>query len=412
MQPLLKPLLLSLLLLPCLTMAQADKEMPHYELELKVLPGQGKLEATFDLKVDSSFVKNGTLALFLNAQAQMEHLEANLPAEIKKEGLDEARDRIELTFPDLKEAEVVVRMKYYLEIPQNHPINRITEEWVELNLDSFWLPIISEFPRFNYKMQLHMDPSFTLLTGDIKVGRGQDGSVTIVNRLPRLDISFSAAKKLHTVAGEYVEVSAADRNTAIDSVKMLADQAMSFLDTYLDVPEDFAHKRKVVVSPREEVGYSRKNYVVLSEIEDHDALSLASFLSHEFSHYWFSEANIGSKHHWLTESFAEYLSMIFIREEYGEADFEADLEEKKKRIEGDPKALTDYEGRPSHLAMYFKGPLVLHGLEQYLGDEDFKLLLNAFVDRSISTNEELFGLLEEEFGKDAVLELKQLMADI
>lgn len=413
MQSIFKTILFSLLLFPWHNIAQKSeaKALPHYDLEVNILPEQRMLEATLNLYIDSDLVQEGQLELLLNRDAQIEHIKADPPAEIEIEELDQARNKIILNLPGIREDQVAVRITHTLEIPKNHQVNRITEEWVELNIDSFWMPLISGFPRFNYEMKLSIDPSFTVMTGDIKEEIQQDRHM-IVSRLPRLNISFSAAREFYSVEGDLVKVSAVNPNTKIDSVKMIADRAMTFLNEYIEEPKDFNFKRKVIISPREEVGYSRKNYVVLSDIKNESALSLAGFLCHEFAHYWFSEAVLSSKHHWLTESFAEYLSMIFIREKYGQGEFERDIEEKIKRIEGDKKALADYDGRPSHLAMYFKGPLILYQFEQYIGEENFRLLINGFVDRSISTNEELYHLVDSLFGKEAVLKLKKLRAEV
>lgn len=396
------------------TMAHAGNTnpLPNYELEVTIIPESHLLKANLKLRIDSSFLQNNKLLLLINRNAGINLINTQHPAKVSVDSLDEFRNKIILDFLNLKEAEVVMNMTYTLVIPENHQVNRITEDWVELNIDSFWFPLIYTFPTFNYEMKLNLSSTYTVMTGDIKVDDQKNDHIMIKNRLPRLDISFSAAKKFYSVEGDFVKISSIHPEVKIDSVKIVADQALTFLNEYIDEPKDFKHKRTVVISPRGEVGYSRKNYVVLSDIKDKTAIALARFLSHEFAHYWFSEAALSSKHHWLSESFAEYISMIFIREKYSQQEFEDDIEEKKKRIEGDKKMLADYEGRPSHLALYFKGPLILYQFEQYLGEENFKILINNFVDKSISTNDGLYELIKSHFGTEAVLKLKDLRAAI
>ena len=355
MHHLLKMILCTVVLLPLFIAAQngKSKDLPLYQLKLGVFPEENGLEAEVEIKIKTNYFENDTLQLYLNPAAIVHNLQTDPSVKLSIAEMDEARNRIILTLLDKGLEKVTLNMGYSLKIPVDHQVNRITENWVELNIDSFWLPFIDGFPKFEYEMALQ-----------------------------------------------------------IDSVKIVADNVMHFLNGYIDAPKDFREKRKIVVSPREDVGYSRKNYIVLSDIRNRKAISLAGFLCHEFAHYWFSEANASTKHHWLSESFAEYLSMVFVREVYGLAEYDANIKEKQKRIENDAKVLADYEERPSYLAMYVKGPLILHQFENYLGKEKFKQLINSFVDLNIKTNEELFELIETRFGNEAVLELKRLRAII
>ncbi len=414
MRSILRMLLFTGVLIPWCISAQATKvnDFPRYDVELELLPGRQLLDATVVLKIDSSFIKKGSLELFLNPNADIRYIVSDPATEIIIDSLDGDRSMITLNTNNSKIAELTLNLAYSLHIPEDHPVNRITEEWIELNIDSFWLPQINDFPRFHYTMNLKIDPTYTVMTGDNILKAEREGQWVISDILPRLDISFSAAKKFHLAEGAYVMVSALHADTKIDSIKIVADRAMAFLNAYIAQPKDFREKRIVIVSPRKDVGYSRKNYIVLSDVRNRNAVSLAGFLCHEFAHYWFSEANSGTKHHWLSESFAEYLSMIFVREEYGTAAFDDFIREKQNRIKDDIKPLAAYEGRPSYLAMYVKGPLILHQFEQYIGKENFELLINRFVDQTITTNEELFQLIESLFGKEAVVELERLRGSI
>jgi len=89
-----------------------------------------------------------------------------------------------------------------------------------------------------------------------------------------------------------------------------------------------------------------------------------------------------------------------------------DIEKKQDRIKDDKKKLSEYDGRPSYLALYHRGPLVLYHFEQYLDKKKFKKFLNRMVDLNIKTNEELFAIVKDLFGEAAVEELKKLRATI
>jgi len=362
------------------------------------------------LTFGKELIEDGKLVMMVRRNAEIHSLEG--PGISDFESVEEgSRKQIFINLSDTTKDHYELMAHYSTEIPDDHQVNRVTKDWIELNIDSFWLPLVASFPRIEYELDLSIEGNFQVVTGDLITG-STEAVTHIKSRIPRVDIPFSAAPGFIQKTGEFVSVYSPVPNTKMDSVLTLADDALHFLSSYLDQPEDFDHKRKVILSPRKEVGYSRKNYVVLSDISDLSAIKLSGFLSHEFSHYWFSEANITTKNHWLSESFAEYLSLIYLREKYGQQAFQEKLENMRERIAGDEKPLSDYEKRPSYLALYFKGPIILHEFEEYLGSESYQKLMNHFVDNRISTNEKLFEAIDTLFGPGAADKLEELRASI
>jgi len=317
---------------------------------------------------------------------------------------------ITVVLDDMELDQVVLRFKYTLKIPADHQINRITPSWVELNIDSFWLPFFSSFPKFNYVVRLELDDTFEVITGDHKDDWA--GTMVLRSRFPRRDIPFCAAPAFSATKGEYVDVFSGNDDTPLDSIAHFADQAILFYKSFINEPADFEVARYVVVSPRKDVGYSRKNYIVLSKIQGIEPQRLSAFLAHEFAHYWFSDALLSSEHHWLTESFAEYLSNIYIREAFGQEAFDKEMADKRERIKEEPKSLADFDSRPSYLAMYHKGPLVLAGFEEHIGQEAFQKFINDFILRNIRTNEQLFDMIHQTLGPEALAKMKELRAEI
>jgi hypothetical protein len=362
------------------------------------------------LTFGNELVKNGKLLMMIRRNAEIESLQGSEISDYRSVAKG-SRKQIIINLSDTTKDRYELMAQYSVEIPEDHQVNRVTEDWVELNIDSYWLPLVASFPRIEYDLDLAIEGDYQVLTGDF-ITSGTEDVTHIKNRIPRVDIPFSAAPHFTQKAGKFVSVYSPSANTKMDSVLALADDALHFLSSYLDQPEDFNHKRKVILSPREEVGYSRKNYVVLSDISGMSAITLSGFLSHEFSHYWFSEASITTKNHWLSESFAEYLSLIHLRDKHGHQAFQEKLEKMRERIADDKKPLSDYENRPSYLALYFKGPIILHEFEEYLGRESYQKLMNHFVDNKIATDEKLFEAIDTLFGPDAADKMKELRKTI
>jgi len=271
----------------------------------------------------------------------------------------------------------VVEVAYDLVVPPDHRLNRITPEWIELNLDSFWIPIVSSIPDIRYRVRVDLGGDYTLISGD-RTRELERGVYTIENEISRRDIPFSAGRGLRVARGAYSEAWSPLEDVDLDTVVAKSDSILAFLEEYTGRSEDFGQPRRVVLTPREESGYSRKNYVAMSDVREMSPTYLTDYLAHEFAHYWFSNANFQTRHHWLTESFAEYVSMIYMRGVYGDEWLEADLAAKRQRAAEDSTKLADFTTRPSFVAMYHRGPLVLHAFEEEI-DSDASTLLQELL---------------------------------
>ncbi|OLC53418.1 MAG: hypothetical protein AUH92_06140 [Acidobacteria bacterium 13_1_40CM_4_69_4] len=112
------------------------------------------------------------------------------------------------------------------------------------------------------------------------------------------------------------------------------------------------------------------------------------FLSHEFAHQWWAhQVGWASKDdEWLSESFAEYASGIFVNEYQGPQRFQRTLETWKKFAKvGDPQAPIaaanmlngPNAGYQRSYLLYEKGPYVLHMLRVQLDDEPYKKVMHS-----------------------------------
>ena len=104
------------------------------------------------------------------------------------------------------------------------------------------------------------------------------------------------------------------------------------------------------------------------------------FLSHEFAHqWWFHQVGMASEDdEWLSESFAEYASGIFVNEYQGPKRFQRTLQEWKQNARvGEPEAPISAANmlsgpnaeRQRTSLLYSKGPYVMHMLRVQLDDD-------------------------------------------
>ena len=381
-----------------------------YHVETDIDPDGRSIDVHLTLTIPVHFIEEKSLSFLFSSSAQVYSVSGEQLIEYSKNEVGPELSIYNLQFDNLTESEVAVELIYSLALPDDHPINRISKNYIELNIDSFWHPVFTSFPRFHYTLITNLGKPYHILTGDnTKLSPEHSEKWVIASKIPRFDISFIASKQFYSREGNYSRVYSTSNSTDLDTLLQLSEEALTFLKKYSQRPEDFIEKRIVVESPRDEVGYARENYVVLSKLDKMDTISISRFLAHEFSHYWFLQASPQSLDHWLNESFAEFLAMIHIRDTFGERAYLDDIDQKMQRIKNDPRPLASQQGRPSHIAMYYTGPIILHNFELYIGEDQFRLFLQQKIRDRISTTEELLILIRNQFGTEVENKMTSLL---
>lgn len=132
-------------------------------------------------------------------------------------------------------------------------------------------------------------------------------------------------------------------------------------------------------------------------------------LAHEIGHQWWGHV-VGWKSYrdqWISETFAEYASMLYMAQHYGPESYLGRLEYweqgARKSDPYGPAVLGFRLGRGRVGQMYRRGPFVLHMLRRLVGDEafvEFTSTLATFADsREISTGD-LVALATKVLGDD------------
>ena len=392
------------------TGALAQSGSPVYDLYMELFPEENRMEVAGEVQIPPTLVQNGMIVLLHSPEVQNLDIESAETDSISSQGNEQLIQHM-LFLPESFSDTVTTSLSFEMTVPPDHRLNRITPEWIELNLDSFWLPIVSSIPNITYTLEVDLGGDYELISGDRYTQTGT-GTYVIHNEISRRDIPFSAGKDLRVYEGTLSEAYSPLENVDLEQVAVKSDSILTFLKEYTGREEDFTQPRRVVLTPREQSGYSRKNYIAMSDVRDMSGMYLSDYLAHEFSHYWFSMAHFQTRHHWLTESFAEYVSMIYMTRTYGEEWLEEDLQNKRERIATENMKMADFESRPSQIALYHRGPLVLHAFHEKVGDDGFQKMIRAFIEHEVRTNEELFGVIDEELGPEAVATLQDLMETV
>jgi hypothetical protein len=280
-------------------------------------------------------------------------------------------------------------------------INRLSPDWVELGLDSQWHPIFSTFSQEMVgTLRLGLPPGWQVVaSGTWSI---EDGMHVIRNRVPQVDVAFSAALAFQTRSlGRTTVYSRQSGPDAVTKVLEAANSCGTDLDRRYGV-RDPLPEVKVVLAERPGPGYARKNYIVLSQVNPQDSIALHKFLCHEVAHYWTHSAGAFSADHWMTEAFAEYAAGLYVRRHYGQVAFDS-LAASWATVgeRSGPIWTPEQTQRPSGAAMYRKAPDLLRRLEARIGGATFDRFFVDYMTKGMETTPELLEHLRAVAGPDA-----------
>jgi hypothetical protein len=103
----------------------------------------------------------------------------------------------------------------------------------------------------------------------------------------------------------------------------------------------------------------------------------------------------------MSEAFAEYVTARFRWWRHGADSFQERMAEYARVAEGlGPVWTPDLTGRPSHLLMYRKGPVLLHRLEERIGEDAFDELLRRYMTGRVGRTRDLLEILRDVAGPE------------
>ncbi|WP_040215062.1 hypothetical protein [Clostridium polynesiense] len=312
--------------------------------------------------------------------------------------------RISLVNPLLQGDAVDISFKYYgyINSVTEYGINRLAKEWIELGIYTPWFPLTENIEEALFNTEIIIEDEYKVINGQ-KLG----DSWMINQDTPQIDCTIIASK-------DFNDISSSSSNPLIkvyytlNDYKAEAYKILSYSNKILDCYRSFGviedKDLSIVIAPRElGGGYCRQGLIVLTPKEDKEnEQEYFRFLAHEIAHLWWNKSKAPhSFEDWLNESFAEYSSLMALREIFGTEDYNRIIDEYSKKSIGLP-AVVDIDRYDENVygVLYIKAPLILYRLEEKLQSENFFMLLNKIHVNKISTTEELIKLLYCEFGKE------------
>lgn len=382
----------------CITLS-LRAELPHYDLQARVHRDDGLLDArvtiTLPPATETHFLLGGTYKI-----SEISATGAAIsvaPTSKPWKGLQRISVRSRLP---LRRVKVQLRYAGPLGRTGTPPLNTISKDLVELNLDGMWVPVVEGFTtRFTLDATIDGIPRDLTAIAPGVVTR--DGRRIIINRDDDIDVAFVAMRGMNRVSVDGFELYAHD--PASDLSKLYIEHgtgALAFLESWFGVMPGRPVRVVVVRRPRES-GYARRGYVVVSEARRAGGVApTAKFIAHEFAHAWWAPVDPNTEHRWLQESIAEYVSLRYVESALGVAARDQ-LLVPKREIAKTAKPILGHGAR-TDAELYNKGPLLLMELEERIGRPQLDRVLRELAPNPPTETSQFMEVLARVAGEDAM----------
>ena len=253
------------------------------------------------------------------------------------------------------------------------PLNAVSPQLTELNLDSMWAPVRSDLGgRFTLDADIRGVPRHLEVVAPGRVRRRGDRLI-IQRAQPDLDVAFVAAPGLQRVSTPGFEFYAADvEGERARQYRLHGARALAFFEDWFGTMPG-RPARVVMVRRERESGYARRGYVVVTDSDRGGERGLAKFIAHELAHAWWSSGDATGEDRWLSEGVAEYAAVRYVELAFGEAAKAELIAERREKAKGARSILGGgLRGNPE---LYNKAPVLLFELEQRIGRERMDSLL-------------------------------------
>ncbi|MGG7212468.1 hypothetical protein ACQPUY_02490 [Clostridium nigeriense] len=272
--------------------------------------------------------------------------------------------------------------------------NTITDNYIALNFYSAWYPIFEDYDmEIAKKVTVKNISDFTVVKGrknkedweyesndfDCNILAVKDwNSISLENFSPKLNIYFN--------------------NRQIEEVKELSksfSNIISYFTGLLDVESNINGTFDIVIPSSDEGGYCREGLIVLGDLPS-DRIDVDDFLAHECGHIWSTGADVNSWEDWLNETFAEVLSLSFIKKKYGVEAYKKRINDIREIAKKSPQIKSENGERPD--GVHFKGTYLMHRLSEIFGEDTLIEIVKLFVRLQNKTTENLLREIKLKVG--------------
>jgi aminopeptidase N len=386
-----------------------------YELEVTIHPESGEIQVDGTVSVELDRADQESFAFHLHDAFRITSLKVdNIAAEYTFE--DETPSRITPTsrninvrLPDgIQDRRVEMSISYHGRLRELPPFgtpesegpfldDAISTDRVELAHYSSWYPSFGFGARFETDIEISIPNEWTVACIGKRSAQTESSVRFTANSADDLVIVASPRFKVQEIDTDSGSVIIYHTRLPERFVLREAEETEQTLRFFTDkigshpISDGIV---KHVYSPRKlgQGGYARNGITVSSEgrvlslLEGNPDASLLRGMAHELGHFWW---NFGAgQGDWLNETFAEYFSLLAVREIQGEEAFEAALGQRKDVVAELPVDAPSLATIPAsneghgYSIRYYKGALMLDHFRRLMGDEAFFDAVHDFYHRN------------------------------
>lgn len=402
---------------------------PHYEIDLAVDPQKGYIAVKGTLMLNSVPENADSLGFYIDKGVNVEQFTINKSqvaivdtASSDNRFLPNAR-KVYFKFPkDFdRYALLVIQFAYegkLSEIPKQGA-NRIGENWTELGLYIPWFPFnYEELGPFTYSVNVKANQKYTVF-GIGNIAKEND-LTNLSSAIPTNDIVVCLSEDIQIFETEMGNnrLKIFHKNFPDTLLSKMSGEVIQMFNRFnswfgaIDMDISIIETQRIQGG-----GYARIGGLVLSGINpakfDKQIVYYHQFFAHELAHLWWHKASATTWHDWLNESFAEYSSLMSLKETFGQDTFDQYIAHKNKILEGTPPVWeldrNNVDNEIAYQVLYNKGPLLLNELESKIGNDKFCLLCNSMIKNGTNTTEDFIKLLAQEVNPETAKWFEELL---
>ncbi|RKY84325.1 hypothetical protein DRQ09_08795 [candidate division KSB1 bacterium] len=275
--------------------------------------------------------------------------------------------------------------------------DRINSEMVELAVYSCWYPYWSFGNKFDISLEVSLPEEWKCVCSGRKTKEVKENNrvVSWWSSKKDIDIVVIASpelknKTVKTSSGIIdVYYSKLPEKYIIKETNEI-EKSLNLFTSLLGKPHISGSVVKHVYSPKKkgQGSISRAGMIItsegriLDELTRNQDISYLHSIAHEIAHFWW---NFGTgQGDWINETFAEYFSLIAIREISSKKRFDEYIDKYKKMVEKLPEDAPSLSEVPpvndnnGYIIRYYKGSLMLDYFRELLGDKKFFKICKDF----------------------------------
>jgi hypothetical protein len=372
--------------------ARSSVGRPVYVGSVHLRPDSGTITARWDIQLTPRSGQPDSVVFLLNPGLAITHATGPRIAQVQDTVLGDWRRITVHHRGGTGSVAIAIEYRGRLRLPGDS-INSLNSHWVELGLDSHWLPVVASYDELiTGSVRVFLPGSWQLASGG---STRREGDAWVVEQsVPLLDVAFSAAPAMRvTTAGRASVYDVHSPDSVVGRVTSTAEGCVTHLDaTYgglVPLPP-----LRIVLAPRNGPGYARKNYIVITPSANISPRGLTRFICHEVAHFWATGAVPSGADNWINEGFAEYVSGRAIRALVGQAAYDSTVGDWSRVAEGQPAIWTGPTGRrPGPRVSYAKAPHLLHRLEARIGRRTMDTFMRRFMNEPVRSTPAVVELL-------------------